>query len=163
MQSSYGFPLSGGDGVDRDASWAEFTSFQVRRTTTPRRPAASERSHPALFEPRIKLSAEANASAESKAVDADAVRLEKFRQRNVHGHSSDSSVAMLLYGQAATDVEPHSDVTELGPVVVGCIHLLIFCCNFYRYYYFKLFIAHPTTSQYCQALQKWNKNKAKGY
>jgi len=74
-----------------------------------------EQSH---FIPHIKMNALTNASTESQHVDVDAIRRDKFRQRNVHGHSSDSAVAKLLHFEAATETEPAAaDVLEPGFVV----------------------------------------------
>ena len=67
-----------------------------------------------------------NASAESDHVDMDEVRREKFRQRNVHGHSSDSSVARLLCGQSATETEAVVEVAETGPLTLRFIINAIF-------------------------------------
>jgi len=111
------------DFISDESAWAEFTSFQVHRTTIPHRQQAVGRSvdeeslEPSPFVPHIKFSAANNASTESQHVDMDDVRREKFRQHNVHGHSSDSSVARLLYGQSATETEPVTDVIEPGPVL----------------------------------------------
>jgi len=102
--------------------WAEFTSFQVRRTSIPRRQHVAGRSVDAettteqfsSFVPHIKLNAASNASTESEQVDIDGILREKFRQRNVHGHSSDSSVAGILYGQPPAEVVSDIDVVESG-------------------------------------------------
>lgn len=49
--------------------------------------------------PVIKSSATMQASTESEYIDHDAHRLSKFRNQNVYGHASDSSVQKLLYGK----------------------------------------------------------------
>lgn len=47
---------------------------------------------------RIKKSQEMWATKESEFIDHDKLRLEKFKAVNVYGHSSDSTVQKLLYG-----------------------------------------------------------------
>jgi len=77
-----------------------------------------ETSEPSSFVPHVKLNAVTNASTESERIDMDSILREKFRQRNVHGHSSDSSVAKLLYGQSTTESAiPDTDVIETGLVL----------------------------------------------
>ena len=128
VQLTYGVPdKSQGDeaGVTEESAWAEFTSFQVRRSTIPHRQRVAgrsvgeESSEPTPFIPHIKMNAATNASTESEPVDVDGIRRVKFHQRNVHGHSSDSSVARLLYGHAAVETESDAaDVIETGPVII---------------------------------------------
>lgn len=48
--------------------------------------------------PGIKFSQTMSSTKESEWVDVDKLRLEKFKQQNIHGHSSDSTVQALLYG-----------------------------------------------------------------
>jgi len=116
----HGSPLSREHALGEESAWAEFTSFQVRRTTTPRRQQVAgrsvdeETSQTSQFVPHIKLNAVNRASTESEHVDVDGIRREKFRQRNVHGHSSDSSVARLLYSQSSPAVQPIPEVIETG-------------------------------------------------
>ena len=92
-----------------------------RRKWVAGRSTAEETSEPSQFVPHIKLNAATNASTESEHVDVDSIRREKFRQHNVHGHSSDSSVARLLHGQSAAEsaAEPDDDVIETGLVNVA--------------------------------------------
>ena len=40
-----------------------------------------------------------SATAESESVDKEKMLRERFKQRNVHGHSSDSTIQKLLYGR----------------------------------------------------------------
>ena len=115
----------GSPGVSEESSWAEFTSFQVRRPAIPRRQHVAGRSVDAetttersTFVPHVKLNATSNASTESEQVDVDGVRREKFRQHNVHGHSSDSSVARILYGQSSAEAVCDTDVVETGLVLL---------------------------------------------
>lgn len=104
-------------------SWAEFASFQVRRTMIPSRKRVTgrsideETSQPSQFVPHIKLNAAIHASSESQYIDADNIRRETFRQRNVYGHSSNSSIARLLYSESTESslaVEPVAEVIETG-------------------------------------------------
>jgi len=116
----FGKKEGGASGINDELAWAELTSFQVRRTTIPRRQRVAGRSvdketlEPSSFVPHIKLNALTNASTESEPSDVDRVRTERFRQRNVHGHSSDSSVARLLYGQPAVETVHDTDDVEPG-------------------------------------------------
>jgi len=73
------------------------------------------------------MNAGTNASTESEHVDIDGIRREKFRQRNMHGHSSDSSVARLLHGHIATKTETDAaDVIETGLVIVWFLIGVVF-------------------------------------
>jgi len=101
--------------------WAEFSSYQVRRTQIPRRRKVTgssvdqeSSSQPPQFVPHVKPNAAISASIESEHVDTYGIHRERFRQRNVHGHASDSSIATLLYGQSAPEIEPTADVVETG-------------------------------------------------
>ena len=77
--------------------------------------------------PHIKVNAVTNASTESEHVDVDGIRTEKFRQRNVHGHSSDSSVARLLHGHIAAETElDAADVIETGLVILQFLIGVVF-------------------------------------
>lgn len=40
-----------------------------------------------------------SSTTESESVDREKLLRERFKQRNVHGHSSDSTVQKLLYGR----------------------------------------------------------------
>ena len=107
-------------GYNEDSAWAEFTSFQVQRTPRPLcqrvagRSVDEETLEQSSCVPHTKLSTEINASTESEYVDVDRLRRERFRQRNIHGHSADSSVARLLYGQSVTEMEPDTDIVATG-------------------------------------------------
>ncbi|VDI62651.1 gamma-tubulin complex component 6, partial [Mytilus galloprovincialis] len=60
---------------------------------------ASKESEPSVIKRlRIKKSEQMWATKESEMIDHDALRLEKFKTINVYGHSSDSTVQKLLYG-----------------------------------------------------------------
>lgn len=48
--------------------------------------------------PQIHISKESHVSKESEYVDFDALRRKRFIALNVHGHSSDSTVEKLMYG-----------------------------------------------------------------
>jgi len=130
VESSYGSfdkREGGSSGIGEESAWTEFTSFQVRRTPIPRRQrvvgrsVGEETSESSSFMPRVKMNATTNASTESEYVDVDDLRREKFRQRNVHGHSSDSSVARILYGQSVAETVPDTDVVEPGQSVSRAI------------------------------------------
>ncbi|XP_021351064.1 gamma-tubulin complex component 6-like isoform X2 [Mizuhopecten yessoensis] len=63
--------------------------------------------------PRIKMG-KMSASMESERIDHDENRLEKFKSLNVHGHSSDSTVQKLLYGDRKAMQEVKEQ--ELGDI-----------------------------------------------
>jgi len=93
--------------ASRESDWADFTSYQVRRTSIPRRKQVagqsvdleSASSSEAGVTPRshIHMSKSMNAMTESQFVDVDLLRKQRFLTQNVHGHVSDSSVQRLLY------------------------------------------------------------------
>jgi len=92
----------------------------VRRSTIPSRQRVTgrsvdeESSQPSRFVPHIKLNAATHASTESEHIDVDLIHREKFRQRSVYGHSSDSSVARLLYSQSSPSAKPVAEVLDTG-------------------------------------------------
>lgn len=101
----------------KESDWSEFSSYQIR----PHRRKAvdgqsvdketvSDDSRSLGF--HIRMSQTVNALTESEHVDLDAARTERFRARNVHGHSSDSSVQVLLYGERERGQKELEDVTE---------------------------------------------------
>ena len=57
-------------------------------------------------------------SKESEYVDVDAYRLERFKERNVHGHAADSSVQKLLYGGrfGSQEKEKEEEGTDVATV-----------------------------------------------
>ena len=109
--------------VGEVSDWTEFTRFQVhRRRKVAGRSVSEQTSQTLCVRPHVTLNAVTNASTESEHIDVDYILREKFHQRNVHGHSSDSSVAILLYGKSAAETEPAADVEidaviETGPVL----------------------------------------------
>lgn len=78
--------------------------------------------------PRLKSGGAMFASKESEFVDHDVVRLQKFRQQNLFGHSSDSSVQRLLYygkGKGSgDDAADGSLTTEFNLVFDTCVEKL---------------------------------------
>lgn len=68
----------------------------------------------------IKFSKTMSSTRESEWVDVDQLRLEKFKQQNIHGHSSDSTVQALLYGPRINKGQnPHSVITGQKPVLIA--------------------------------------------
>ncbi|XP_005101891.1 gamma-tubulin complex component 6 [Aplysia californica] len=65
------------------------------------------------FRPGIRIQGHRNASTESQQVDENVVAIKRFRQRNVKGHSSDSSVQKLLYGDASLEPVVEEDKEPL--------------------------------------------------
>ena len=49
--------------------------------------------------PNVRARGEMYATKESEFVDVDGIRLQRFREQNVKGHSTDSTVEKLLYGE----------------------------------------------------------------
>ena len=49
--------------------------------------------------PGVAMNRDRYSTKESEYIDYDKIRLEKFKAMNVHGHSSDSTVQRLLYGE----------------------------------------------------------------
>ena len=49
--------------------------------------------------PKVRARGEMYATKESEFVDVDGIRLQRFREQNVKGHSTDSTVEKLLYGE----------------------------------------------------------------
>jgi hypothetical protein len=134
LQEEFGIPRlkrSGPFGASTQSiDWADFTSYQVRRSFVPRRRRVDGQSVDResvqvpddIGEPRIpprsliKMSKSMSAIKESDRVDHEAIRRERFQIRNVHGHMSDSTIQKLLYGDAA------NKITEgLEAVRGGCI------------------------------------------
>ncbi|XP_069123682.1 LOW QUALITY PROTEIN: gamma-tubulin complex component 6-like [Argopecten irradians] len=61
--------------------------------------------------PQIKMG-KMSASTESEMVDRDENRLQKFKSFNVHGHSSDSTVQQLMYGDGKSKQETEPQEPE---------------------------------------------------
>ena len=82
------------------------------------------------FRPQIRMHEDRNAWKESERVDTDATRLEKFKQRNMFGHASHSSVERLLYGAGyGTGKEQMKEDSILEGENTGKVYLLIPYCN----------------------------------
>ncbi|XP_052265860.1 gamma-tubulin complex component 6-like isoform X2 [Dreissena polymorpha] len=68
----------------------------------------------------IKMSDKMSATKESEHVDHDAKRLKIFKERNIHGHTADSSVQQLLYvgmfGKTLKEVEHGPEVKVVPPL-----------------------------------------------
>lgn len=62
----------------------------------------------------IKFSKTMSSTRESEWVDVDQLRLEKFKQQNIYGHSSDSTVQALLYGPRINKVA--EDQPDVPPI-----------------------------------------------
>ncbi|KAL5014919.1 hypothetical protein ScPMuIL_009189 [Solemya velum] len=62
--------------------------------------------------PQIKMSQTRSSTKESESVDLDAITRKKFLQRNVHGHSSQSTVQKLLYGEQLQQKEKISTAQD---------------------------------------------------
>lgn len=87
---------------------------------------------PSTFRPHIRINEKWHASMESAHVDVDQNRLEKFKAHNVYGHSSDSTVQKLLYGDGYHN-NPfivHSPKIKIGETFINKknskLHLIIY-------------------------------------
>lgn len=84
---------------------------------------ASKESEPSVIKRlRIKKSEQMWATKESEMIDHDALRLEKFKSINVYGHSSDSTVQKLLYGD-----KHNRSYDETGNFHIIQMSRLLFC------------------------------------
>lgn len=101
----------------KESEWNEFSSYQIRpRHRKPvegqsidKQTTSDDGQMPGFH---LRASQTVNALTESEHVDLDAARTERFRARNVHGHSSDSSVQALLYGERESGQKELEDVIE---------------------------------------------------
>lgn len=127
LQEEFGIPrLKRSQVVDANKllDWADFSSYQVRRSFVPRRRRVDGQSvdkescrddaGEAQLPPRshIKMSKSMSAITESEHVDHDAVRRQRFQVRNVHGHMSDSSIQKLLYGDGLALADKTAGISE---------------------------------------------------
>ncbi|XP_064606051.1 gamma-tubulin complex component 6-like [Liolophura sinensis] len=73
-----------------------------------------------LATPHLKRVSNKHASVESEFVDHDALRIDYFKQRNIHGHAADSSVQRILYGEkfgkAGDDTDSAAEVLDIVPL-----------------------------------------------
>ncbi|PVD25340.1 hypothetical protein C0Q70_15840 [Pomacea canaliculata] len=71
--------------------------------------------------PQIHISKESHVSKESEYVDFDALRRKRFQSLNVHGHSSDSTVEKLMYGDRSppTSTNNRGIFTPLVDLLAG--------------------------------------------
>lgn len=101
----------------KESEWNEFSSYQIRpRHRKPvegqsidKQTTSDDGQMPGFH---LRASQTVNALTESEHVDLDAARTERFRARNVHGHSSDSSVQALLYGERESGQKELEDIIE---------------------------------------------------
>ncbi|GAB1603185.1 gamma-tubulin complex component 6-like [Argonauta hians] len=54
------------------------------------------------------------ATTESQPQDTDASKRAKFKQRNIHGHASDSTIQKLLYGRMTSTSSSHNQLTGIA-------------------------------------------------
>ena len=80
---------------------SEFKSFAIapKRRKVKGASATAESEESDVFRPKIRINEYGHASIESTYEDLDRKRLQRFRERNIHGHSSESSAQKLLYGE----------------------------------------------------------------
>ena len=111
------------------SSWAEFTSYQVCRSSIPRRAQVAGQSvdtesgnqAPRRARSHIKMSKSMSAVAESQHVDDDDDdwRRRRFVVQNKHGHASNSSIQQLIYGNAATATNTDGEQVVNPPLEDG--------------------------------------------
>lgn len=80
---------------------ADYFGYQIKPNRRKRvaNLQVNDESVPVVTKPKsIQMVADMYASKESDHVDVDQIRLQKFRERNVQGHASKSTVEKLLYG-----------------------------------------------------------------
>ncbi|KAK3580164.1 hypothetical protein CHS0354_030279 [Potamilus streckersoni] len=85
-----------GQYANMESDYKDF-SIKPRIRMHKTRSATSETKEEESFKPKIRMNDKMSATKESERIDVDQIRLEKFRQRNIHGHASDSTVEKLIY------------------------------------------------------------------
>lgn len=101
----------------KESEWDGFTSYQIRphrRKAVEGHSADKQTSNDGSLSccSHIKMNKFMNALTESKFLDVEHLRTERFRSRNIHGHSSNSTIQHLLYGSKHTETEIHGNVAE---------------------------------------------------
>lgn len=79
-----------------------------------------------IVKPHIKMSQTRSSTMESVPVDLDAITRKRFLQRNVHGHSSQSTVQKLLYGEKGENKGKPVAEGEKNDIKVCSIFLYLF-------------------------------------
>ena len=84
--------------ASQESDWFSYQVKCTRRKVTGQSVSAVSQEE-ATYKPQIRVSQTAHVSQQSADTDQDELRLTKFRQQNIHGHTSDSTAQRLLYGQ----------------------------------------------------------------
>lgn len=101
----------------KESEWDGFTSYQIRpnrRKAVEGHAADKQTSNDSslTYCSHVKMNNFMNALTESKFLDVEHLRTERFRSRNIHGHSSHSTIQHLLYGNKHTETEIHGKIAE---------------------------------------------------
>lgn len=101
----------------KESEWDGFTSYQIRphrRKAIEGHSADKQTSNDSSLTcaSHIKMNNFMNALTESKFLDVEHLRTERFRSRNIHGHSSNSTIQHLLYVNQHNETEIHGEVAE---------------------------------------------------
>ena len=68
----------------------------------------------------VKINADMNSTTESTATDPDVARMVRFHSRNMRGHSSDSSIQLMMYKRSVTsDLKAVDEESGLLVVLQG--------------------------------------------
>ena len=86
----------------KESDWSKDYCIKPRIKINKQRMASTE-TEESHGRKAIKMSDRMYATKESEYVDHDAIRLQMFKARNVHGHATDSTVEKLLYGGKTTE------------------------------------------------------------
>lgn len=91
----------------KESDWSTDFSIKPRIRINRKQTANTESENTQTGIPRIKMSDKMSATKESEYIDYEHMHVQMFKERNVHGHATDSSVQRLLYegrfGQTSKD------------------------------------------------------------
>lgn len=93
----------------KESDWSTDFSIKSRIRINRKQTANTESENAQIDIPRIKMSDKMSATKESEYIDYEEMRLQMFKERNVHGHATDSTVQRLLYegkfGETSKDID----------------------------------------------------------
>ncbi|KAK3103352.1 hypothetical protein FSP39_018661 [Pinctada imbricata] len=96
---------------------SDYKDFGIKpRIKMNKKMSATKESEEIQTKSKIKFSEKMHATKESEFVDFDQMRLEKFRQQNIAGHASDSTIQRLLYGIGLEKAENIPTGEQVEPV-----------------------------------------------
>lgn len=102
--------------ADRESDWSTDFAIKPRIRINRKQTANTQSEELESKRSKIKMSDKMSATKESEFVDYDQRRLQMFKERNVYGHATDSTVQRLLYdgkfGQSAKDLESDRKFTQ---------------------------------------------------